>query len=103
MTELALPLPWPLGLKQCSPCSLIPTVPSVPTARTAGVSFYLFIFWLFWVFVAVHGLSLLEVSRGSSSLQCSGVSLHGFSSGARLGCLGAVVAARRLSSCGSWA
>ena len=38
--------------------------------------FYLFIyFWLHWVFIAVHGLSLVTVSRGYSSLQCAGFSL----------------------------
>ena len=29
-------------------------------------------FWLCWVFVAAHGLSLVEVSRGYSSLRCTG-------------------------------
>ena len=39
--------------------------------------FILFIyFWLRWVFVAAHGLSLAEVSRGYSSLQCAGFSLQ---------------------------
>ena len=38
---------------------------------------YLFVcFWLHWVFVAVHGLSLVAVSRGYSSLQCAGFSLQ---------------------------
>ena len=38
--------------------------------------FILFIyFWLCWVFVTVHGLSLVAVSRGYSSLQCAGFSL----------------------------
>ena len=42
--------------------------------------FYLFIyfiyFWLRWVFVAVHGLSLVVVSEGYSSLWCAGFSLR---------------------------
>ena len=38
---------------------------------------YLFIyFWLHWVFVAAHGLSLVVVSGGYSSLQCTGFSLR---------------------------
>ena len=37
---------------------------------------YLFIyFWLHWVFVAAHGLSLVVVSGGYSSLWCAGFSL----------------------------
>ena len=37
---------------------------------------YLFIyFWLHWVFIAVHGLSLVAVSGGHSSLRCAGFSL----------------------------
>ena len=39
--------------------------------------FILFIyFWLRWVFIAVHGLSLVAVSRGYSSFQCAGFSLR---------------------------
>ena len=39
--------------------------------------FILFIyFWLPWVFVAAHGLSLVVVSRGPSSLWCAGFSLQ---------------------------
>ena len=37
---------------------------------------YLFYFWLCWVFVALHGLSLLAVSRGYSCLRCAGFSLR---------------------------
>ena len=38
--------------------------------------FTLFIyFWLRWVFVAVHGLSLVAVNGGYSSLRCAGFSL----------------------------
>ena len=40
-------------------------------------NFYLLIYiWLRWVFVAVHGLSLVAASRGSSSLRCAGFSLQ---------------------------
>ena len=39
--------------------------------------FILFIyFWLRWVFVAAHGLSLVAVSGGYSSLRCVGFSLQ---------------------------
>ena len=34
-----------------------------------------FFLWLHWVFAAVHGLSLVAVSRGYSSLWCTGFSL----------------------------
>ena len=37
--------------------------------------FFFFNFWLCWVFVSVRGLSLVEVSRGHSSVQCTGLSL----------------------------
>ena len=33
-------------------------------------------FWLRWVFIAAHGLSLVAVSRGYSSLRCTGFSLR---------------------------
>ena len=69
--------------------------------------FYLFSFWLHWVFIAVHGLSLVAVSRGYSPLQYTGFSLRrllllwsigstcaGFSS------CGSRALERRLSSCG---
>ena len=36
---------------------------------------YLFI-WLRWVFIAAHGLSLVVVSGGYSSLRCTGFSLQ---------------------------
>ena len=36
---------------------------------------YLFYLWLCWIFIAGHGLSLVTVSKGSSSLQCAGFSL----------------------------
>ena len=38
------------------------------------INLYIY-FWLCWVFIAVHGLSLVEVSRGYSSLWCTGFSL----------------------------
>ena len=37
---------------------------------------YLFYFWLHWVFVVAHGVSLVVVSGGYSSLQCAGFSLQ---------------------------
>ena len=53
-------------------------------------------FWLRWVFVAAHGLSLVAVSRGYSSMRCTGFSLRWLlllrSTGSR--CAG-------FSSCGS--
>ena len=44
---------------------------------THHLTHFLFVclFWLCWVFVAAHGLSLVEVSRGYSLLQCTGFSL----------------------------
>ena len=36
----------------------------------------LFFFWLCWVFVAVHGLSLVAVSGGYSSLRFAGFALQ---------------------------
>ena len=54
-------------------------------------------FWLRWVFVAARGLSLVAVSGGYSSLQCTGFSLWWLlllrSMGSR--CAG-------FSSCGAW-
>ena len=37
---------------------------------------YIIYFWLCWVFVAAHGLSLVVVSGGYSSLRCAGFSLR---------------------------
>ena len=37
--------------------------------------FLFYFFWLHWVFIAVHGLSLVAVSRGYSSLWYVGFSL----------------------------
>ena len=54
-----------------------------------------FFLWLHWVFLPAHGLSLVEVSGGYSSLQCAGFSpqcLLLWSTGSE---------ARRLSSCGA--
>ena len=67
---------------------------------------YLLIYlWLCWVFDAAHGLSLVAASRGYSSLQCAGLSLCGLSCyGAQaLGTRASLVAALRLSSCGTQA
>ena len=55
-------------------------------------------FWPCWVFVAVHGLSLVVVSRGYSSLRCTGFSCCGAQA---LGMQASVVVAQGLSSCGS--
>ena len=51
--------------------------------------------WLFRVLVAAYGLSLVEVSRGSSSLPCTGFSLRWLLS------LPAQSIKHRLSSCGA--
>ena len=53
---------------------------------------FLFYFWLRWVFVAARGLSLVA---GSGGFSCCGAWA--------LGAQASVVAARRLSSCVSWA
>ena len=37
--------------------------------------FIIIIIWLLWVFVAVRRLSVVEATRGYSSLQCAGFSL----------------------------
>ena len=59
--------------------------------------FLFFYFWLRWVFVAACGLSLVAVSRGYSSLGCTGFSLWWLlwlqSMGSRWGS----------SSCSTWA
>ena len=61
-------------------------------------NFIYFYFWLCWVFIAVCGLSLVEVSRVYSSLQCAGFSLRWllllWSTGSR---------SAGFSSCGTWA
>ena len=71
---------------------------------------YLFIFWLHWVFVAVHGLSLVAVIRGYSSMRCVGFSLWWllllWSMGSRhvgFSSCGSRALEHRLSSCGAWA
>ena len=71
-----------------------------------GFFLILFIyFWLRWVFVAARGLSLVAASGGYSSLPCTGFCLPWLlllrSTGSR--CVGSVVVARGLSSCGAWA
>ena len=65
-------------------------------------------FWLCWVFVALHGLSLVEVSRGYSSLRCVGFSLLWLllwlSTGSKcvgFGSCSSRALERRLSSCGA--
>ena len=37
------------------------------------LKFYLLLFWLHWVFIAVHGLSLVSVSRGYSLVVVCGL------------------------------
>ena len=71
--------------------------------------FILFIyFWLRWVFVVAHGLSLVVVSGGYSSLRCMGFSLQWLlllrSTGSRhvgFSSCGLRALERRLSSCGA--
>ena len=72
---------------------------------------YLFIyFWLCSVFTAVRRLSLVAVSRGYSSLRCSGFSLQwllllwstGFRRAGFSSC-GSWALEHRLCSCGTWA
>ena len=63
------------------------------------LAFILFIYFrLRWVFIAAHGLSLIVVSGGSSSLRCAGFSLRWLlllrSTGSRH--VGSVVVARGL-------
>ena len=69
--------------------------------------FIYFYFWLRWVFVAVRGLPLVAVSRGYSSLQCTGFSLRWLlllqSMGSRcpgFRSCGSQALEHRLSSCG---
>ena len=53
--------------------------PSPPTNKCffKKINLFNFIyFWLHWVFVAPHGLSLVGVSAGYSSLRCAGFSLR---------------------------
>ena len=59
---------------------------------------YLFIFGCVWVFVAARGLSLVMVSGGYFSLQCTGFSLQWL---LLLWSMGSVVAACGLYSAGS--
>ena len=72
-----------------------------------------FFFWLLWVFVAACRLSLVAASGGYSSLQCVGFSMWWLlllqtmgprvSKLQQLQCMGSVVVALRLSSCGAQA
>ena len=74
------------------------------SAGDKGVYLYLFIlnlfiyFWLHWAFIAVHGLSLVAVSRGYSLLRCAGFSLRWL-------LLLQSIGSRRasFSSCSTWA
>ena len=54
---------------------------------------FFFFFWPRWVFVAAHGLSLVVVSGGYSSLQCAGFSLQWL----------LLLWSAGFSSCGMWA
>ena len=71
------------------------------------ILFIYFYFWLHWVFVAARGLSLVVVSRGNSSLPCSGFSLRWlllWSTGSRrvgFSSCGPGALEHRLSSCGA--
>ena len=64
---------------------------------------YLFVsFWLHWAFAAAWGLSLIEASRGYSSLRCLGFSLRWrllWSAGSR--CVAETAAAPRFWGVGS--
>ena len=88
-------------------CSCSPSIPILSTLKNFIYFIYVY-FWLCWVFVAVHGLSLVAVNGGYSSLRHVGFSLWwllllwstssrhtGFSS------CGAWALERRLSSCGT--
>ena len=61
------------------------------------VSLFIY-FWLHWVFIAVHGLSLVAVSWGYSSLRCAG-----FSSWWLLLLQSMCSRCAGFSSCGAWA
>ena len=85
-----------------------------PNSEQAIILFFfinlLIYLWLHWVFVAEHGLSLVAVSRGYSSLWCVGFSLRWlllfWSTGSRhagFSSCGSRALERRLSSCGAWA
>ena len=53
------------------------TSPKFCCTKPQSTQFYLFIyFWLGWVFTAAHGLSLVVVSGGYSSLWCAGFALQ---------------------------
>ena len=72
--------------------------------------FKLFYFCLCWVFIAVHGLSLVVVSGGYSSLQCTGFSLCWLLQLLSTGCrrvdfsiCSSQALELRLHNCGPWA
>ena len=59
----------------------LPNLNKITEPQQASFYFFLilfiyFYFWLCWVFIAVHGLSLVVVSGGYSSLRCMGFSLR---------------------------
>ena len=69
---------------------------------------FIYYFWLHRVFISAHGLSLVAVSGGYSSLRCAGFSLWWLlllqSMGSRLtgfSSCGSRALERRLSSCGA--
>ena len=74
-----------------------PKIEPAPPALEARSLFFFFHFWLCWVFIAAHGLSLVAVSRGYSSLWCAGFSLQWL---LLLRSMGSRHAG--FSSCGSW-
>ena len=94
-TFLTLKHRWSLN-GQYSKCFLV--ILRVFKSNSFLKKIYLLYFWLYWVFIAVHGLSLVVVSRGYSLLWCEGFSLWWLlllrSTGSK--CMG-------FSSCGMWA
>ena len=82
--------------------------PAVPLKGEISLPFFkhLFLFWVCWVFAAGLGLSLVELSRSYSSLQCAGFSCYGTRA---LGSQAAEVVAHgpwstlAFFSCSSWA
>ena len=69
---------------------------------SSAINLYgLIFFWLRWVFVVVRRLSLVEGSRGYSSLQYAGFSLRWLLLLWSTGCRRAGSVEHRLSSCGA--
>ena len=75
---------------------LIPNLAELAFFKKKKNIIYLFYFWLHWVFVAAHGLPLVVVSGGYSSLLCMGFSLWWLPCCPRAQALG-------FSSCSTWA